>query len=293
MITKELLKAFKPFRLISQLVTYLLGAGLVQYVREMRHWSVFIQGGLFLLFITLSFEYLVLLQRLNEVTKWPEKMTRKDVKQLRLLIAGITATLLTTATSIFVVWMVNGVLWQGLIFLLVAYLAACIFYYLSQVLESLKNFQILVEVMIFVIFPPAIAYFLQSPVLHRLLTLVVLGLVPAYLAYRILIQLRNFGRDDQLNQQTIVTQMGWDKAMVFHNALILMTFLLFALTVALGFPWFLLWPVFLVLPIGLMEIWLMELVRRGRKPLWRVMLFATASVYLFPIYLLGFAFWIR
>ena len=293
MITKELLKAFKPFPLISQLATYLLGAGLVQYVREMRHWSVFIQGGLFLLLITLSFEYLVLLQRLNDVTKWPEKMTLKVVKQLRLLIAGITATLLTTATSIFVVWMVNGVLWQGLILLVIAYMAAGIVYYLSKVFESLKNSQIFVEVLIFVILPPATAYFLQSSNLHRLLTLVVLGLVPAYLAYRILILLKNFGRDDHLNRQTMVTQMGWDKAMVFHNALILMTFLMFAITVAFGFPWFLLWPVFLVLPIGLMEIWLMELVRRGRKPLWKVMLFATASVYFFPIYLLGFALWTR
>jgi hypothetical protein len=61
----------------------------------------------------------------------------------------------------------------------------------------------------------------------------------------------------------------------------------------IGFPWFILWPVFLTLPIGLFEIWLMEGVRRGKKPLWGLMQFATACVLFIPIYLLGFAFWIR
>jgi hypothetical protein len=81
--------------------------------------------------------------------------------------------------------------------------------------------------------------------------------------------------------------------MTLHNALILLTFLLFAMVTLFGFPWFLLWPVFLVLPLGLLEIWLMERVRRGSKPLWIVMQIAAACVLFIPMYLVGFAFWIR
>jgi hypothetical protein len=47
------------------------------------------------------------------------------------------------------------------------------------------------------------------------------------------------------------------------------------------------------LPIGLLQVWLMERVKRGMKPLWRVMRFATACVLFIPLYLIGFAFWIR
>jgi len=168
-----------------------------------------------------------------------------------------------------------------------------IFDYLAQINESMQIYQVMSEALLFVILPPTVAFFFQSQDLHRLLTLVVIGLVPAYLAYRLLVQLSHFGRDIKLGNHTVVTKIGWEKAMVLHNALILLTYLLFALITPLGFPWFLIWPVFLSLPIGLLEIWLMERVRQGKKPLWRVMQIATAAVFLLPIYLISFAFWIR
>jgi hypothetical protein len=85
----------------------------------------------------------------------------------------------------------------------------------------------------------------------------------------------------------------WGSALFVHNALIVITFFLVAMIAGLGVHVFIIWPVFLALPIGLLEIWLMELVRRGMKPLWLVMQFAAACVLLIPVYLIGFAFWIR
>ncbi len=81
--------------------------------------------------------------------------------------------------------------------------------------------------------------------------------------------------------------------MTYHNAFILLTYLFLALMTLFGFPWFLLWPAFLSLPIGLLEIWLMERTRRGARPIWRVMFFATACVLFVPLYLLSFNFWVR
>jgi 1,4-dihydroxy-2-naphthoate octaprenyltransferase len=293
MILKTLLKALKPFPLISLIFTYALGGGLVQYVREMQNWSNFVGGGVFLLLVTLSFELLKLLNALSDVRNWPEDFTPKDAKQTRLVIAMITATFLTVATSQFIGWMLRGVLWQGLVFLLIALIVLGIFDYLAQINESMQIYQVMSEALLFVILPPTVAFFFQSQDLHRLLTLVVIGLVPAYLAYRLLVQLSHFSRDIKSGSHTVVTKIGWERAMVLHNALILLTYLLFALITLLGFPWFLLWPVFLSLPIGLLEIWLMERVRHGKKPLWRVMQIATAAVFLLPIYLISFAFWIR
>ena len=293
MIFKIVLKALKPLRLISLVMTYVLGAGLVQYVREMRSWPVLFQGLVFLLLISISLELLRVLQDLQDVRKWPEGLMFEEAKQARLVLGLVCAVLMTVATTLFIGWMVNGILWQGLIFLLIGLIAAGSLYYLSRVLEAFSPFQILIEAALFVVIPPAVAYFLQSQDLHRLLTLVVFGLVPAYMSYRVLMGLKWFSRDQKYRKMTIVTYLGWPKAMVLHNAMILLTYLLFALIAILGFPWFLLWPVFLTLPIGLVEIWLMERVRRGGKPQWAVMQFATASVLLLPIYLIAFAFWIR
>lgn len=293
MILKVVLKALKPFRLISLVATYILGAGLVQYIREMRSWPVLFQGIVFLLLFSIGVESLRVLQSLQDVKQWPEGMLLEEAKQARLVLALICAVFMTVATTLFIGWMVNGILWQGLIFLIMGLIGTGSVYYLARVLEDLRSFEILIEAILFVVIPPAVAYFLQSQDLHRLLTLVVIGMVPAYMSYRVLIGLKWFSRDRKYGNKTIVMYLGWPKAMVLHNAMILLTYLIFALIAVLGFPWFLLWPVFLTLPIGLLEIWLMERVRRGGKPQWPVMQFATASVLLLPIYLIGFAFWIR
>ncbi len=293
MIFTTIIKSIRLFPLISLLTTYILGGGLVQYVKQMRDWTTFIQGGIFLILIALSLDLLTLLQSLGNRENWPNDVDLRTIRRMRLLIAISAATFLTVSTTIFIQWMLSGIVWQGLAVLLAALIGLGILYYLSQNEKSLRLFQMLFEAGLFVVIPPALAYFLQSKDLHRLLTMAVMALLPAYLAYRMLQPLENFGFDQKHEKLTIVTHMGWQRAMTLHNALILLTYLLMALVALLGFPWFLLWPVFLTFPIGILEIWLMERVRGGKKPLWRIMQFATASVFLIPIYLLGFAFWSR
>jgi 1,4-dihydroxy-2-naphthoate octaprenyltransferase len=233
------------------------------------------------------------LQQLNDVHQRPADLGLKEIRQTRWFIALLTAVLITAAATFFINWMISGVLWLGLVFLVVAQLLVGAVYYVSEFVKSLQPYQLLFESLFYLTIPPAFAFFLQSDEWHLFLTLVVIALIPAYFAYRLLNQIQNFGHDEKFGNKTVVVKVGWDKGMVFHNALILLTFVIFALTVFLGLPWFILWPVFLVLPIGIFEIWLMERVRRGAKPHWIVMKIASASVLFLPIYLLAFAFWIR
>jgi len=293
MAVRMVAKAIKPFRLISMVCMYVLGGGLVQYVEHMRDWTVFIGGGIFLLLFAVSMDLLAMLHLLNDQKKWPDGMTHDKVKTTRLVIALTSATFLTVVITILIGWMAEGFLWQGLNFLLIGAAAIGALYFLTQILDSLLIHQMFIEVVLFVAIPPALAYFLQSQEPHRMLTMAVISLAPAYIAYRLLEQLRSFASDKNLGNRTIVTAVGWEKAMVFHNAFLLLEFFLMALCAILGFPWFLIWPVFLTLPLGILEIWLMERVKQGKKPLWRVMVYASASVFFIPIYLLGFAFWIR
>jgi len=293
MTFKTIVNAVKPFRLISLIVMYALGAGIVQYVDRIRTWTGCIQGGLFLIMVGISLDLLVLLHTLLDHQRIPEGMSLNAVKRTRLVAALTAASFLTVATTIFIGWVVEHLLWQGLGFLLFAFIAVGVVYFLSQVMDALRPFQIFIEAIFFVVTPPALAFFLQTQVSHRLLTMAVIGLIPVYLAFRLLVQLKGFPDDLRHGRITIVTEIGWEKAMVLHNVMILLSYFLMALCAILGFPWFLLWPVFLTLPIGLLEIWLMERVRLGKKPLWRVMQVASASVFFIPIYLLGFAFWIR
>ena len=293
MIAKTIIQALKPFQLVSLALTYLMGAGLVQYVRGMRSLPMLIEGLVFMLLVVISTELVMLSEHLKDHNNWLDGVKERQIRQIRWIILFITATFLTVATTLVVGWMMRGILWQGLTFLLVAVIVACIGYFLSQVVESIQSLQLFLETIIYLMLPPALAFFLQSSDLHPFLTMTMICLIPAYVAYRLLVKIRYFGLDQKKGNKTIVVQVGWEKSMVFHNASILLTYLLFALIALLGFPWFLIWPVFLTLPIGLVEMWLMERTRQGRKPLWRVMHIATALVFFFPIYLIGFAFWIR
>ena len=163
--------------------------------------------------------------------------------------------------------MAQGAIWPGITIFLVCNLILGMFYYLAQVHESLQPYQMLFEVVIVVISPAVLAVFIQSQSLHRFLMMSVVVLVPLYLAYRLLVELIEFDRGESRIENPVGTRLGWDNVMILHNALILTAYAVLALMTLTGLPWFLTWPVFLGLPIGLLEIWLMERVRRGYKPL--------------------------
>lgn len=293
MTLQMIFKPVQPFRLISLIATYALGAGLLQYVETFYSAPLMVQGGIFLVCFVLVLDYLRAMRSLNDFRVWPAGMTIKEQQQIRLFYGLIAASFMTAATTLIVGWMIKGIFWQGLLFLIVVTSLLGGFYYLLAEWKVLKPYQIFIETLLVIVIPPALAYFIQSDRSHPFLMMVALPLIPIYIAYLLLFQLSNYTQDQKLGRQTMVLFVGWERAMVIHNILILLAFGIFALMGLLGFPWFLMWPVFLVLPLGLLEIWLMERVRQGGKPLWRIMKFVTASVLIIPVYLLGFAFWTR
>lgn len=290
---KALLKPIKIYRLVGLLMTYVMGTALASYVEGMRSWSAFWTGAAFLCCVILGFDFMQALQRVNDEGYRPEGITLAELKQVRLGLALIAATLMTVGFTIIVGWMIEGLIWQSLIILLVVTFTVGGVLILEGTSARLQLFYPLLETILVVIIPPAFGFFLQTQQMHRFLTMVVMGFVPFYLAFILLRQLIKFGNDQRKEKLTAVTAIGWEAAMVLHNTLILFGYLLLALAALLGLPWGLVWPVFLTAPLGLLEIWLMERVRRGQKPLWRIMQVAMGAVFLLPAYLLTLALWIH
>ena len=252
-----------------------------------------VQGGIFLLLVMMGLDYLKYLMALQEQRCWPKEATLPQVRQIRRITAIIVATFFTVAATLVIRWQSEGTLWQGPVLLILVTLLFGVLEVLSARKAFLQPYLPLMDLALLVIIPPAFAFYLQTDAPHTFLLLAVLGLAPAYLAYALLEQLFQYEWDERLELKTLGTMLGWENIMALHNYLILFAYVLMALTSLLGMPWFILWPVFLTLPIGLLEIWLMERVRNGGKPLWAVMRIATGSVYVIPAYLLAFAFWVR
>lgn len=293
MAIKQLLSPIKFFRLISLLMTYIMGAALARYVEVIRSWSAFWTGAVFLACVVISFDYMQALSRVNEGQNRLEVASQTALQQIRIGLSVIAATLMTVAITNLVGWMVGGLIWQGVILLLVVIFTIGGVIILKGTSEAWQPFMPLLDAILVIVIPPAFGFFLQIEQLHHFLTMAVMGLLPLYLAFTLLSQLIQFGEDQRMERRTTVTAMGWEAAMVLQNTLILFGYLLFALVALLGMPWFVIWPVFLTYPLGLLEIWLMERVRKGQKPLWRIMQVTLGSAILLPLYLLSLAFWIH
>ena len=292
MTLKKILQPLKPIQIIGVITSYLLGAGLVQYVNPAIDMAKFLEGGLFMVSAVIGLDYLCGLQSTVNFDLWTDT-SEIDLIRIRWAYRIIAACFVTFGTSMVVSWMAQGAIWPGITIFLVCNLILGMFYYLAQVHERLQPYQMLFEVVIVVISPAVLAVFIQSQSLHRFLMMSVVVLVPLYLAYRLLVELIEFDRGESRIENPVGTRLGWDNVMILHNALILTAYAVLALMTLTGLPWFLTWPVFLGLPIGLLEIWLMERVRRGYKPLWRIMQIATGSLFLISGYFLAFAFWSR
>jgi 1,4-dihydroxy-2-naphthoate octaprenyltransferase len=290
---KFFLRAIKPFRLLSVIITYSLGAGIIAYFNHSFDWSLLISGIIFLLLFMIGIEILRLLPGLTDLIAGKPKLSIGETRKLRWIIAITSAVFYTVAATFFVGWMLDGILWIGILVLIFVLLFAGTGYYFSKLQSGLTCTQLFFEIILFVIVPPAFAFLLHVKEVHKFLTMAVLGLVPSFFAYRVLIQLQHYGSDQHRDIQSFVVKIGWKNAMVFHNASLLLSFVLFSLSLIFGFPWLLIWPVYLILPLALVEVWLMERVRAGAKPLWVIMKFATGSVFVLQVYLLAFNFWIR
>lgn len=292
MTLKTILKPLQSLQLIGLICSYLLGAGLVQYINPLIDVNAMVQGGVFFLSFIIALDYLCGMQSTLKFELW-EDTSPLDLVRIRWAYRIIAAFFVTFSTSLFVAWMVQGNIEPAVTVLLVGNLTIGMFYYLAQVHENLQPYQVLFEVMLVVVSPPLMAFFLQSVPIHRFLTMSVVVIVPLYLAYRLLEDLVRFDRESRVRTDALGIKLGWDNVMILHNALILTAYALLALITLFGLPWFITWPVFLGLPIGLVEIVLMERVRRGYKPLWKIMQIATASTFLISVYFLAFAFWSR
>ena len=119
MTIKQLLKPIKIFRLISLLMTYVMGAALARYVDFIHSWSAFWTGAVFLCCVVISFDYLQALLRVNEGQDLPDQTSQTALQQFRIGLSVIAATLMTVAITFLVGWMVEGIIWQGIIILLV------------------------------------------------------------------------------------------------------------------------------------------------------------------------------
>jgi 4-hydroxybenzoate polyprenyltransferase len=87
--------------------------------------------------------------------------------------------------------------------------------------------------------------------------------------------------------------MGCENAMLLHNLMILVSFLLVLVAASFGYPWPIAIAALIPLPLGILQIWQMRQIAQGKKPNWLALALNGLIVFAAVAYMQAFSFWVR
>jgi 1,4-dihydroxy-2-naphthoate octaprenyltransferase len=176
---------------------------------------------------------------------------------------------------------------MGLIFL------GAFFYSVPPVRLVSSGYGELTTSIVVAVLVPALAFLLQVGELHRLVAMTTTPLVFLHLAMMLAFELPDYALDLKFEKLTLMVRLGWERGMTLHNLLILSAFVLLALALIFGLPTAVALPAFLILPLGLFQIWYMTRIAAGAKPHWNILGLMAVLLFGLTAYMLAFAFWTR
>jgi 1,4-dihydroxy-2-naphthoate octaprenyltransferase len=288
----------RPHFLLGGLLLYALGAGIARYLGTPIDWGVYILGQVWGTLLQLSThflnEYFDIEYDLNNPNRTflsggsgalgPGRLPRATALWSAVgclaVVASITVLLIkdsdiTPLTAAF----------MFLIFL------GAFFYAVPPVKLESTGYGELTTAILVSNLVPAFAFVLQTGHLHRLVAMGTFPLTFLCLAMLLSFELPDYGSDLKYGKRTLLVRAGWQLGMNMHNLMILFGYLILAIAVLLGLSTAIALPVFLSLPIGLLQIWSMNRIAAGGKPNWTVLTLTGLLIYASAAYLLALAFW--
>ncbi|NOY98150.1 MAG: UbiA family prenyltransferase [Chloroflexi bacterium] len=289
---KTLFEFSRPLRLALAALTYLLGMGIARYLGRAQNVAAFWLGLGWALLIFLALDLLTAYFRPpNEPLIEDETPARRN--WLRAAFFQVSVAALGAVAVLTVLMLRAGLLNPPtVLFLVLAFLAA-LAYALPPLRLVNSGFGELTLAILLVNLLPALAFLLQTGEFHRLLAMVTFPLTALALAFFLVLDFPAYAADAKYRRRTLLTRIGWQRAIPLHHILVLTAYLLFAAAPLLGFPWAVIWPVFLTFPFALLQIFWMRHIALGGAPNWKFLTILASSVIGLTIYSLMLTFWTR
>jgi 1,4-dihydroxy-2-naphthoate octaprenyltransferase len=292
----------RPLYLALAILLYLLGISIAHYLSGMIDWMAFTYGLLWTVLIYLGFQYLTeyfdpALLTLNPTLKHTPfsgvtsaigagKLSRPVALWAGLICLGIAASLTVSMIQFIglnsTTAMILVILFMGELFLALPPFR----------LVSSGYGEVVMSILI-VGLVPALAFVLQGHDFHRILFMVAFPLTTLHIGMLLALELPDYASDMSQGKKPILVRIGWQRGMMLHNLLILVSFVILGIAFVLGLPLNVAWPVILVLPFGLFQIYLMNRIGDGVKPNWNLLVLSAISTFGLAAYILTYAFWIH
>lgn len=289
---RMLLGLSRPLVLLLAAFTYLLGAGIARYLGFDQHPGAFWLGLGWSLLACLSASLLAEYFRplAEPLVEGETPRQREDLRRVLLLFAGLALVFLGALTTLL---LAAGRLTPPVAIVLVLAFAASLAYALPPLRLVYSGYGELVQAIFLADLLPVLACLLQTESLHRILPAVTFPLTLLALACLLVQGFFTFAADQKHNRLTLVRRLGWERAIPLHNIFLLLAYFLFAAAPLLGFPLALFWPVFLTLPLAVLQIYWLKRIADGAPPRWTFLNALSLSLFGLAVYLLTLTFWIR
>ncbi len=289
---RTLLRISRPLFLLFAALMITLGTGMARYLGTPLRLAAFLLGLLTVLLLQAAAFLLVEYFRLPMALLAPGETPRQR-ERLRTLLLQVAAAALVLATALTIILLHAGLLPLPVGSLLGLCFIFLVVYSLPPMRLSESGYGELILAIYFATLLPALAFLLQSDSYHRLLPMATFPLTLLALAYLIVLDFPAFAADQKQERHSLLTRITWQYAIPIHHVLVLAAYLLYAAAPFLGFPWGLVWPVFLTLPFAGLQIYWLQRIANGGRPVWNFLTALAAAVFGLTAYLITFTFWIR
>jgi 1,4-dihydroxy-2-naphthoate octaprenyltransferase len=291
-IFRTFFKLARPLLLLLASMTYSLGAGISRYLGHPVQPAAFGLGLLVVLAIQAAAYFLAEYFRLPLAPLAKDEKPR-DREFLSISLFQSSIALLTASGAIILTLLIARLLPlpAGIILALIIFLFTA--YAVPPMRLSEAGYGELVQAVALGTLFPDMAFLIQFGEFHRLLTFATFPVTLLALANLLANDFSTFATDQKLARRNLLTRLTWQRAIPIHHLLILVSFLFFALSPLLGFPWGLVWPVFLALPFAVIQIAWLQRIARGGRTSWSFFVPLSVAVFGLTVYLLALTFWIR
>lgn len=299
-VVSLLFRLLRPLFWLGGILLFALGVGIARYLGAAIDWNTYLLGQLWVTSLQAAS------QLLNEYfdspadavndnrtpfsggsgALGPGKLQRSTALYIALAFLAVVAFL----TVVMINW---GLLSPVALMIMALAFIGSFFYSTPPVRLEASGYGELVASILVAFLVPAFAYVLQSGELHWMIPMATFPLTLLHLAMVIAFSMPDYGNDLKYDKKTLMVRMGWESGMNLHNLLILTAFVVLGIAIFSGLPRLVGLPVFLTLPLGLLQIWQVRRIMNGMKPNWTAVTLTALILFAVSAYLMAFSFWIR
>lgn len=288
---RTLIRLTRPLHLVLAALTYFLGASIANYLGQLFRPDSFWLGLSAVILAQASMNLLAEAFRppMDPIVEMETQSQRLTLRNRALYVA--MAFLSVIAVLAFILYSNDHLSSSSFSFLWLSFLLVLVYAVPPFRLVN-RGFGEFVQAVHLAYVIPSIAYLLQSDQTHRFL-LVTIPLTILALAYFLIMNFPTFAADTKYNRGTLLTRLGWERAVPLHNIFLLIAYLSFLLTPGFGLSLSLLWPAFLTIPFALFQVIQLRNLALGAPTNWTLLTATALAVFGLTAYFLSLTFWLR